>query len=119
VGAAPAGFFLFCRSDRPLLDSSTRKFAALRASAALNLYCDNRTITNAGVGCYQFKRAVGLNLDVNNVFKEPQRLYRYVLDRIRSKLPAPAQSYRDTWDEDALHALSRTVRRNSSAGASR
>jgi outer membrane receptor protein involved in Fe transport len=52
-------------------------------SAALNLYRDNRTITNVGVG-YQIRPTVTLNLDVNNLFNEPQRLYRFIPDRMQS-----------------------------------
>jgi outer membrane receptor protein involved in Fe transport len=52
-------------------------------SAAGNIYRDTRTITNLGVG-YQVRSAVTLNVDVNNVLDEPQRLYRYVEDRMRN-----------------------------------
>jgi TonB-dependent receptor len=52
-------------------------------SPALNLYRDKRTITNAGIG-YQIRPSVSLNLDVNNVFNEPQRLYRFIPDRMQS-----------------------------------
>ena len=52
-------------------------------SPALNLYRDKRTITNVGVG-YQIRPTVTLNCDVNNLFNEPQRLYRFVPDRLQS-----------------------------------
>lgn len=71
-------------SSRILVNHTGRYLTNYSAtSAALNLYRDNRTITSIGFG-YQFRPTYGLNLDINNVFNEPQRLYRYIPDRMQS-----------------------------------
>jgi iron complex outermembrane recepter protein len=70
-------------SSRILVNHTGRYLTTYSAtSAAANVYRDNRTITNVGVG-YQVRPAVSFNVDVNNLFNEPQRLYRYIPDRMR------------------------------------
>ena len=70
-------------STRVLVNHTGRYLTTYSAaSAAANVYRDNRTITNVGVG-YQIRPTVSLNVDVNNLFNEPQRLYRYIPDRMR------------------------------------
>ena len=70
-------------SSRVLVNHTGRYLTAYSATnAALNVYRDNRTITSVGVG-YQVRPTVSLNVDVNNLFNEPQRLYRYIPDRLR------------------------------------
>ena len=70
-------------SSRVLVNHTGRYLTTYSAtSAAANVYRDNRTITNVGVG-YQLRPTVSLNVDVNNLFNEPQRLYRYIPDRMR------------------------------------
>jgi len=71
-------------SSRVIVNHTGRYLTSYSATTpGLNLYRDNRTITNAGVG-YQWRPALGFNIDVNNVFNEPQRLYRYIPDRMQS-----------------------------------
>jgi TonB-dependent receptor len=70
-------------SSRILVNHTGRYLTTYSAtSAAANVYRDTRTITNVGIG-YQVRPSVSFNLDVNNVFNEPQRLYRYIEDRMR------------------------------------
>ena len=52
------------------------------ANPALNLYRKKRTTTSIGVS-YQFRPALSVTLDADNVFNEPQVHYRGIPDRIQ------------------------------------